>query len=87
MSAAIANTTAAIVDPPGVSTVSATTSTGMSRIRPRVSAFGRFSGNKRNQATRRCRARYSSPAVLPTGPSGETVAASSGQGKVPRFAP
>ena len=28
------------------------------------------------------RARYSSPAVLPTGPRGDTVAASSGQGKI-----
>lgn len=33
------------------------------------------------------RARNSSPAVLPTGPSGETVAASRGQGKTPRRAP
>ena len=47
MSAATANTTAAIVDPPGVSTVRATTSTGTSRIRISVRALGRFSGNKR----------------------------------------
>ena len=33
------------------------------------------------------RARYSSPAVEPTGPSGETVAARSGQGKTPRRQP
>src|SRR3954470_14741621 len=35
-----------MVDPPGVSTVSATTSTGTRRIRISVSAFGRLSGNK-----------------------------------------
>src|SRR5215210_8010116 len=46
VSAAIANTTAAIVEPPGVSTVSATTTTGTSRMRTRVSALGRLSGNK-----------------------------------------
>src|SRR5215207_2828595 len=40
------NTIAAIVEPPGVSTVRATTSTGTSRMRPRVSALGRLSGNK-----------------------------------------
>jgi predicted RNA-binding Zn ribbon-like protein len=33
------------------------------------------------------RAKYSSPAVLPTGPSGETVAASKGHGNTPRRAP
>src|SRR5215217_6242709 len=42
----MANTIAAIVEPPGVSTVSATTSTGTSRMRPSVSALGRLSGNK-----------------------------------------
>ena len=59
-------------------------------MRSSVSAFGRLSGN--TQALRlplgavagrgtRC------PAVLPTGPSGETVAASSGQGKTLRRQP
>src|SRR5215213_3253275 len=43
----MANTIAAMVEPPGDSTVSATTSTGTSRIRISVSAFGRLSGNTR----------------------------------------
>ena len=38
----------------------------------------KLAGRHSGRATRR-RARYSRPAVLPTGPSGETVAASSGQ--------
>src|SRR5215210_3212939 len=42
----MANTMAAIVEPPGVSTVSATTTTGTSRMRTSVSALGRLSGNK-----------------------------------------
>ena len=98
MRAATAKTIAAIVDPPGDSTVSATTSTGTSRMRISVSALGRFSGNiaEISRAARlparllrlggRAR-RYSRPTVLPTGPSGDTVAASSGHGKMRRRAP
>ncbi len=92
MSAAIANTIAAIVEPPGDSTVSATTSTGTSRMRISVSAFGRFSGNTRRSTLLRVCAAVAGrgtrcPAVLPTGPSGDTVAASSGQGKILRRQP
>ena len=48
-----------------------------------MSALGRLSGNTPGrQATRRRRAKYSIPAVQPIGPSGETVAARSGQGKI-----
>ena len=75
--------------------MSATTSTGTSRMRISVSALGRFSGNIASarsrlpgrRAARDAGARYSRPAVLPTGPSGDTVAASSGQGKMRRRAP
>ena len=45
VSAASTNTAAAIVGPLGISSVSATTSTGTSRMRSRVRTFGRLSGN------------------------------------------
>ena len=59
-----------------------------------VSAFGRLSGNtSAAEATRRWRSGAAgapgtrAPPCCPTGPSGETVAASSGQGKMPRRQP
>src|SRR4051794_26892127 len=72
----MANTIAAIVEPPGDSTVSATTSTGTSRMRIRVSAFGRLSGNTRSSG-------YPAPArqVLDPGRAPERAERGHGRGE------